>query len=96
VKYTLKLSILLSAILLVISGCTDREIHFSGVVVELYDNSILVEVNESDVDKLGRDFVEVKWPFFTTEFAIGDEVHVIYDGDIDNDFPITISVYTPS
>ena len=90
-KNTFKLTILLCAILLVISGCVDKEIQFMGVIVEIYDNSILVEVYESDVEHIGRDFVEIKG-FHTIDFKIGDVVHFVFEGKIDNNFPSRITV----
>ena len=85
--------------LLLLSGCTVpmnmdsvvKEPHFAGVVVEVYDNSILVSVNEGEEARKSSDLINVSLNVelkdSMTEFISGDEVIVYYDGTIAESYP---------
>ena len=63
-----------------------KEPHFSGTVTQLYDNVILVNVNENEDVHSSSDLIsvslDVKVKNCMTHFTIGDEVIVYYNGEI--------------
>ena len=101
-KRVLKMTAVVCAMLIVLGGCTDqltpnnvhREPHFAGVVVEVFDNSILVKVNEGEDVLTSSDLMSVSLDVEmtgATDFAIGDDVVVFYDGNIAESYPAQIN-----
>ena len=88
--------------IIVLGGCTNpltpnnvhREPHFSGVVVEVFDNSILVKVNEGEDVMMSSDLMSVSLDvemIGVIDYAIGDDVVVFYDGNIAESYPAQIN-----
>ena len=85
--------------LVFISGCTipvnmhnvHKEPHFAGVVVDVYDNSILVSVNEGEEARKSSDLIDVSLNVElkdgVSEYMSGDEVIVYYNGTILENYP---------
>ena len=90
--------------LIILTGClpinmnnVHKEPNFIGVIEEVYDKSILVKVNENE--NISSDLVSVsldlKLKDSITDFEIGEEVRVYYDGNIAESYPAQINnVYT--
>ena len=72
----------------------NNEPHFSGVVTEVYEKSILVKANDDEDVRASSDLLNV--PLNTVRkdsqqsFTIGDEVMVYYDGAIAEIYPAQI------
>ena len=97
-----KLTAFVCAMLIVLLGCTTtltpnnvhREAHFAAAVIEVFDNSILVRVNEGEEVLLSSDLVSVSLDVEmtgVTDYAIGDDVVVFYDGNIAESYPAQIN-----
>lgn len=71
-----------------------KEPHFAGTVTQVYDNAILIRVNESEEARKSSDIMQVSLDVIlkdsTTRFLIGDEVIVYYDGMIAESYPAQI------
>lgn len=69
----------------------DKKPHFAGIVIETYEDSILVLVNEDeDIRKTSDKIVvslDVKVKNSRTDFSVGDEVIVYHTGDIAESYP---------
>ena len=98
-----KLIVLLCILLIVSSGCRKRitmknvwsEPSFSGVVVKVLEDSILVEVNEGEEVRNTSDLIYVSLNTelggdLTAEFMRSDEVVVHFDGVITESDPARI------
>ncbi len=63
-----------------------KEPHFSGTVTEVYDNAILVSVDEGEDARRSSDLIsvslDVKLKDSMTDFTVGDRVIVYYNGEI--------------
>ena len=97
-----RLMFALCASMLFLSGCINgldmktvhNEPNFAGVVVEVFDNSILVSVNENDAPHIGGGLAFVSLDVYLrdsmTDFMSGDEVVVFFDGMILDSYPLQI------
>jgi hypothetical protein len=89
--------------IIIFSGCHNRidmknvhnEPHFAGVVVEVFDGSILVSVNEGEDIRSSSDLIFISLDVYLadsmTDFMSGDEVVVYFDGTIMETYPAQIS-----
>jgi ribosomal protein L21E len=72
-----------------------KEPNFSGVVTAVFDKAIIVSVNEGEDELLSSDKVSVslnvKLKNSMTQFEIGDNVKVFYDGVIAESYPAQIN-----
>ena len=92
----------IAMVLISLSGCTNgldmksvhNEPHFTGIVAEVFDRSILVKVNEDEQAHIGSDFAFVSLDVYLsdgiTDFMSGDEVIVFFDGMILDSYPVQI------
>ncbi|MDR1539522.1 MAG: DUF4825 domain-containing protein [Clostridiales bacterium] len=68
-----------------------KEPHFRGVVTEVFENSILVSVNEGEEVRRSSDLIDVSLDIQIKDsirnFLVGDEVIVYYDGIILETYP---------
>lgn len=89
------------AAMLLFSGCAKmnmntvvNEPNFSGIVTEVYENSILVAVNEGEDALKSSDLIsvslDVQLKDSMTDFSVGDEVRVYYDGTIAESYPAQV------
>ena len=97
-----KLAVCLCLAVLVMSGCAPKmnmntvvnEPNFAGVVTDVYENIILVSVNADDDVYRASDCVavplDVELNDSMTNFTVGDEVRVYYDGTMDDKYPAQI------
>lgn len=73
----------------------DKEPHFAGIVTKVYDNAILVSVNEGEDARRSSDLINVslnvKLKDSMTGFAVGDEVIVYYNGEIAESCPAQVN-----
>ena len=73
----------------------DKEPHFAGTVTEVYDNAILVSVNEGEDARRISDLISVslnvKLKDSMTNFAVGDRVIVYYNGEIVESYPAQVN-----
>lgn len=87
-------------LILILSGCSKQlnmntvlnEPNFAGTVSEVHEKYILVNVNEDeDVYKNSADLItvslNVKLKDGLSEYQVGDEVRVYYDGMIAESYP---------
>jgi hypothetical protein len=100
-KLMLGLSMALAIVFL--SGCTTgitmksvhNEPHFAGVVVEVFDGSILVSVDEGEAIRNSSDLIFVSLDVYLadsmTDFMSGDEVVVFFDGQVMETHPAQVS-----
>ena len=69
--------------------------NFIGTVTEVYDKAILVSVdeNEDEIKSSDKMFVslDVKLKDSMVNFAVGDKVHIFYDGSIREIYPAEIN-----
>ncbi|MDL2258185.1 YobA family protein [Eubacteriales bacterium OttesenSCG-928-K08] len=89
-------------LLLTLCGCTKKltmhtvlnEPNFGGIVTEVYENSILVAVNEGEDARNSSDLImvslNVEIKDSMTQFDVGDEVRVYYDGTIAESYPAQV------
>ncbi|WP_313582114.1 M56 family metallopeptidase [Lacrimispora sp.] len=72
-----------------------KEPHFAGMVTEVYDNSILVIVDEGEEVRRNSDLISVslnvKLKDSITHFNVGDRVIVYYNGEIAESYPAQIN-----
>lgn len=72
-----------------------NEPSFTGIVTEVYDNSILVSVNDGEEVLNSSDLMvvslDVELKDSMTTFNIGDEVTVYFDGTIAESYPAQIN-----
>lgn len=72
-----------------------KEPHFSGTVTEVYDNAILVSVNEGEDARRSSDLISVslnvKSKDSSTHFTNGDKVTVYYNGEIAESYPAQVN-----
>jgi beta-lactamase regulating signal transducer with metallopeptidase domain len=65
--------------------------HFSGIITEIYENSILIRVNDGEAVLSSSDLIDVSLldthSDSQTRFYVGDEVVVYYDGMIAETYP---------
>lgn len=86
---------------ILLGGCTIpmnmntviKEPNFGGTVEEVHEKSVLVRVNEnestsSDLISVSLD-VELKDSM--TDFEVGDEIRVYYDGNIAESYPAQVN-----
>lgn len=96
ILYLLLLSILLAgcAKTLNMNTVVDKP-NFSGIVDEVYVQSILVRVNKDEDAIQSSDLMsvslDVELKDSMTHFEIGDEVRVYYDGTIAESYPAQIN-----
>lgn len=68
---------------------------FEGVVTEVYENSIMVVVNNDEEEYKSSDLMsvslDVKVKDSETSFDVGDKVRVYYDGSIAESYPAQIN-----
>jgi hypothetical protein len=100
-KLMFALSMVMAIIFLV--GCTNgldmksvhNEPHFAGVVLEVFDGSILVKVNEGEAIRNSSDLIFVSLDVYLadsiTDFMSGDEVVVFFDGTIMETYPAQVN-----
>jgi len=86
-----------------LSGCSRpmnmdtvvSEPNFSGIVDEVYEQSILVRVNGDEDEINSSDLMSVSLDVTLkdsmTYFEIGDEVRIYYDGSIAESYPAQIN-----
>ncbi len=71
------------------------EPNFKGIVLEVFESSILVSVNEEEDEIRTSDKIsvslEVKLKDSITNFEVGDKVRVFYDGTILETYPAKIN-----
>lgn len=71
------------------------EPNFSGIIDEVYEQSILVRVNEGEDEKRSSDLMSVSLDVMLkdsmTFFEVGEEVRVYYDGSIAESYPAQIN-----
>lgn len=88
--------LILSTISILLAGCVPmtmnnvyKEPNFSGLVEEVHEGSLLVRVDEKE--NLGSDLIsvslDVKLKDSMTDFKVGDEIKVYYDGNIAESYP---------
>lgn len=89
--------------LLFLSGCTPKmnmnnvldEPHFIGIVDEVSETSITVSVNEDEEAYKSSDLIvvslNVEIKDGLSEYHIGDEVCVYYDGNIAESYPAQVN-----
>lgn len=69
--------------------------HFAGTVTEVYDNTILVIVDEGEEVRRSSDLMSVslnvKLKDSITQFNVGDRVIVYYNGEIAESYPAQIN-----
>lgn len=69
--------------------------NFRGIVDEVHEQSIIVSVNEDENEIKSSDLMSVSLNVelkdSMTDFEIGDEVRVYYDGVIAESYPAQIS-----
>lgn len=69
---------------------------FQGVVTEVNEQSILVAVNEGEAAYKSSDLItvslDVQLKDGLSEYSMGDEVKVYYDGSIAESYPAVVSV----
>ena len=72
-----------------------KEPHFAGTVTEVYDNTILVSVNEGEDASRSSDLISVslnvKLKDSMTDFTVGDKVIVYYNGKIAESYPAQVN-----
>lgn len=97
-----KLSILFVVLFVVLFSCSkgvdidnvDDEPNFSGIVEEVNEQSILVRVHEGESEFQSSDLIsvtlDVKLDDTITDFLVGDEVRVYYDGSILESYPAKV------
>lgn len=72
-----------------------KEPHFAGTVAEVYDNTILVIVDEGEEVRRSSDLMSVslnvKLKDSMTHFNVGDRVIVYYNGEIAESYPAQIN-----
>jgi hypothetical protein len=73
----------------------NKEPHFAGTVTEVYDNAILVSVNEGEDARRSSDLISVslnvKLKDSMTHFTVGDRVIVYYNGEIAESYPAQVN-----
>lgn len=73
----------------------DKEPHFAGTVTEVYDNAILVSVNEGEDARRSSDLISVslnvKLKDSMIDFTVGDRVVVYYNGEIAESYPAQVN-----
>ena len=71
-----------------------KEPHFAGIVTEVYENSILVNVNEGEDARRSSDLInvplDVKLKDSISKWFIDDEIIVYYDGVIMESYPAQV------
>lgn len=71
-----------------------KEPNFAGIVEEVYDGTILVAVNEDEDEYKSSDLIsvslDVELKDGLSEYEVGDEVRVYYDGTIAESYPAQI------
>lgn len=69
--------------------------NFRGIVTKVYDNEILISVDEGENEIKSSDkmivSLDVKLKDSITNFDVGDKVHVFYDGSILETYPAKIN-----
>ena len=88
----------------ILSGCPSpitmknvyREPNFSGIIINVSDNSILVKVTEGEEPLQSGDLIyvslDVKLKDSTTTFMSADEIIVYFDGTILKNYPVQVNV----
>lgn len=96
--------IILTITFILLTGCMPmnmnnviKEANFSGTIEEVYEKSILVKVDENE--NIGSDLVSVSLDLqlkdSITDFEVGEEVRIYYDGNIAESYPAQVNnVYT--
>lgn len=98
-----KLIFIILILSIIMTGCSKPrdmdsimdEPNFAGIVEEVYDQSILVRVNEGEEELRSSDLIRISLDAeiedSQTDFHIGDEVRVYYDGTVAESYPAQIS-----
>lgn len=72
-----------------------KEPHFAGTVTEVYENAILVSVNEDEDVRRSSDLIsvslDVQLEDSMTHFTVGDRVIVYYNGEIAESYPAQVN-----
>ncbi len=84
------------------AGCSKKmnmntvldEPNFAGIVLEVDEKTILVKVNEDEDAYKSSDLIcvsiDVEIPDGLSEYEVGDEVRVYYDGNIAESYPAQV------
>ena len=92
----------LLTIVILLTGCSKtvninniaKQPNFKGVVTKIEDHSILVKVNENEEEMRSSNLMwaslDVELEESMTDFNIGDEVQIYYDGKIALSYPAQI------
>lgn len=91
--------LIVSLILYMLKPMTMNDIYnepnFVGIVVEVDDQAILIEVNENENERASSDLISVSLNVqlhdSMTSFKVGNTVHVFYDGKIAESYPAQIN-----
>lgn len=98
-----KFSLILLVLFVLLFSCSkgvdidnvEDQPNFSGIVDEVNENSILVKVNEGEDEIQSSDLIsvslDVKLKDGITNFLVGDEVRVYYDGTILESYPAQVN-----
>ena len=98
-----KTILVLFFVIVLLAGCSKKmnmnnvknEPNFSGIVEEVSEQSILVKVNEAEDEFQSSDLMsvslDVELKDSITNFNIGDEVKIYYDGNIAESYPAQIN-----
>lgn len=90
-------------IILLLTGCSKpmdmnnvvKEPNFSGFVETVSEGTILVKVNEDEEEFKSSDLIsvslDVQLKDSMTDFKIGDEVRIYYDGNIAESYPAQVN-----
>ena len=97
-----RMLVLLAALLMLLTcGCgrslnsvIKREPHFSGTVLEVRENAVLVEADEGEDIRRSGDLawvsLDAEYPDGISAYAVGDRVTVYYDGCAAESYPLQI------
>lgn len=87
------ISVLLTACIPMTMNNVTKEANFTGIVEEVYEESILVRTNkDGGIDSdLASVSLDVKLKDSIRDFNIGDEIKVYYDGDVAESYPVQVN-----
>ena len=99
----MKKIICLTIVFILLVGCSKtidmdnvvNEPNFAGIVEEVSDGAIIVRVNEDEDENKSSDLIsvslDVELKDSMTDFEIGDEVRIYYDGNILESYPAQVN-----
>ncbi|MGL5978672.1 MAG: rhodanese-like domain-containing protein [Erysipelotrichaceae bacterium] len=82
--------LVLSCLLVLVMGCTSKDVVIYGVVVEQRGQSLLIE----SADVVGFDRASVQLPTSETTFDTKDVVRIVYDGMVRESYPVQLTAKT--